>query len=434
MSAWLFWSSLSTLILAGLAATATKVLQGFSRSGLEQYCRRRQRDDVFDQILNRHESLALGSETVQLLAVTGFLICAAWWSIVDLNQATAQQIIAALLVNAVFLLTSCIWIPRAVVQLWSAPFLYRSWRVWLVVGHIVWPLTVGVGIADEFFRRLAGKPDQEEDEEEAFENEIRTIVTAGMRDGLLEEDAREMIEGVIELGDVDVSDIMTPRSEVDAIDADLSVREIIDFVIEVGRTRIPVYRRTKNEVIGILYAKDLLARMAQEKDPEQIDIRELVREPWSVPKTKPVDDLLQDFLRNRNHMAIVVDEYEALEGVVTIEDALEEIVGEITDEYDKDVEQPYVRVNSNTVDATARMHLDELNEELGLNLPEPDDHDTIAGYMISRLGYLPKEGESVVAEGLRLTVLSSSRRRIERIRIEILEGESGAEGNGRKLA
>jgi CBS domain containing-hemolysin-like protein len=397
--------------------------------------------DCIDKILDCHETLALGSETVQSLGTASFLISVALWTTnnADLSVANVSTI---LLLGCVLLLTTTIWIPRAVVQLWSAPFLFRSWKYWWLVSRLVWPLTVGVVVAEEFFRRLAGKADQEEDEEEAFENEIRTIVTAGMRDGLLEEDAREMIEGVMELGDVDVSDIMTPRSEVDAIDVNRSVREIIDFVIEVGRTRIPVYHRSLNEVVGILYAKDLLARLAEVDEAESIDVRELVRDAWSVPKTKPVDDLLQDFLRNRNHMAIVVDEYEAVEGVVTIEDALEEIVGEITDEYDKDVEQPYVRIDGNTVDATARMHLDEINEELGLNLAEPDDHDTIAGYMISHLGYLPKEGESIVSDGLRLTVLASSRRRIERIRIEILQKETptiaengGRNGkNGRKLA
>jgi CBS domain containing-hemolysin-like protein len=285
----------------------------------------------------------------------------------------------------------------------------------------MWPLTVGVAVVESIARRLAARHEETEDEEAAFEDEIRTIVSAGQREGLLEADARDMIESVIELGDADVSDVMTPRSEVDAIEVGMPWPDLLRYVVEVGRTRLPVYDASLDNIVGILYVKDLLQELSKTAAQPHRPLRSLLRSAWSVPETKPLDDLLREFLRTRNHLAIVRDEYQTMVGVVTIEDVLEEIVGEIADEWDEETADEILQISEAVAEATGRVRIDELNERLGIELPESDEFDTIAGFVIARLGHIPKPGEKVSAGNRRITVIAATRRRVDRVRIEILE-------------
>ncbi len=418
----LSWLVVLGAALTGLAATGAKVLHGFSRRELELYCRRRQQRDLFGEILDHYDDVAAGAETLQILGIVILSLSVAFWFFPAGTSQSEQlrnlPVVAVALIMLLGILS--LWIPSAVVRVWSAPFLYHTWPFWKAVSWLAWPITLGVKMMDSMVLRLAGHPDEEQDEEEAFEDEIRTIVTEGLRDGLLEVDAREMIEGVIELGDADVAEIMTPRCDVDAIDVEWSWPKIMELVVEVGRTRLPVYEGTLDKIVGILYVKDLLA-VPREGEFPKTPLRKLLRDPWFVPKTKPVDDLLREFRRTRSHMAIVVDEYGATAGVVTIEDALEEIVGDIVDESDKDEDVDLVQVDEATLEADGRVHVDELNEMFGLDLPEDDEFDTLGGFMIHQLGRIPAVAEVVHWEQYRLTVLKANRRRIERVRIEILE-------------
>ncbi len=419
----LLWIAFLGMLLTFLAATGTKVLYEFSRHDLELYCRRRNRRRRFDEILNRHEDFATAAETLQVAGSVVLVLCVGQWFFPDgaaiLSDAKHLAVVAG--ASVVILLVCTIWIPWAVVHVWSAPFLFHTWRFWSFVAWIMWPLTLGVKIMDAFIRRLAGHQETEEEEEEAFEDEIRTIVTAGLRDGLLEADAREMIEGVIELGDVEVAEIMTPRSEVDALNFDSSWPEMLKTVAASGRTRMPVYEGTLDHVIGILFVKDLLAELSKDPGAPHQSLRGLLRNPWFVPDSKAVDDLLREFRRTRSHMAIVVDEYRAVAGVVTIEDALEEIVGEIADEADTEEEVELIRTGDSTLEVDGRVHIDELNEQHGLMLSEPEEFETVAGFVVNALGRIPEAGESVCKDGVRFTVLKATPRRVERIRMEILE-------------
>ena len=172
-----------------------------------------------------------------------------------------------------------------------------------------------------------------------------SVVTEGLHDGVLEKEEREMIEGVMELGDTDVLSIMTPRSNLDALDISVGWDDMQELVVTAGRTRIPVYEGALDNVIGILYVKDLLKELAISPSKPRKKLRELLRKPWFVPTAKPLDELLQEFLRTRNHLAVVVDEYMSVAGVVTIEDVLEEIVGEIVDESDYDEIDAFKQIN-----------------------------------------------------------------------------------------
>lgn len=239
-----------------------------------------------------------------------------------------------------------------------------------------------------------------------------------------------MIEGVIDLGDVDVVQIMTPRTKMNMIQVDQEWEDILTEVIQTGHTRIPVYGKSRDDIVGILYVKDLLPDLANGPNDRR-PLREIVRKPLFVPESKAVNALLEMFQQVRTHIAIVLDEYGGVSGLVTIEDALEEIVGEIVDEYDQDEEQEIHVVDDSTCEALGRAHVEEINETMGLELPEVDDFDTIAGFVFSELGRVPIVGESVVwNDTVRVTVLEATRRRIDRVRIERLQPES-VESNGR---
>ncbi|MCU0958474.1 MAG: hemolysin family protein [Pirellulaceae bacterium] len=423
MSSWCVWCGVFGLALGGFAASGAKVLHEFSRRDLERYCRRRNRQGLFDEVLDRHAAVALAAESLELVGTLLVVFAAtSWWCGYSPHATPDVRVpVTVAVVTVTLLMAVTIWIPWAVVQVWSAPFLYHTWSLWRGLARSLWPVTWAARACNVLAHRLAGQSAAAEDEEEAFEDEIRTIVSAGLRDGLLEADAREMIEGVIELADVDVSEIMTPRSDVDAIDLAMSWPDMLRFVTEVGRTRLPVYEGSLDNVVGILYVKDLLAELCQTAGTPRNALRPLLREPWFVPETKAVDDLLREFRRTRSHMAIVVDEYRAVAGVVTIEDALEEIVGEIADESDEEEEVDLIRIDASTIEVDGRVHVDELNEEFGLALPESEEFDTVAGLVIHAAGKIPGLGEVIQQEAIRFTVLKATPRRVERIRLELMQ-------------
>ncbi len=410
--------AIAGLLISGLAATSTRVLQDYSRRELQLYCQRRHRLDRFGEILDDDEQVLIAVSVLQVIGLVLLVLAGALWLYPLPGSPGWKQFAAAATLASLVSVAVVIWLPWAIERLWATPFIYHAWLPLKSVAWLLKPLTFGVAVADAMLRRLANRPESEEDEEEAFEDEIRSIVTEGLHDGLLEEDAIEMIEGVIELGDTDVSDIMTPRSNIDALDIDLSWPEVFKFVAEVGRTRIPVYERSLDNVVGVLYVKDLLHELPLKDGGPQRSLKDVIRPPWFVPKPKPLDEMLQEFKDTRNHLAIVVDEYRAVAGVVTIEDVLEEIVGEIVDESDKEQTDEIQLVDARTSEVLGTAHIDVVNHRLGLQLPEPEECDTIAGLFIRQLGRIPKPGESLAIDGAQITVLESSRRRVEKLRIE----------------
>jgi CBS domain containing-hemolysin-like protein len=321
-------------------------------------------------------------------------------------------------------------LPRAFAKLWGTHFVYFGWFLWRATATLMFPLLLIDRIVILFFSRLAAHTE----DEDAFEEEIRGIVTEGHREGLLEDDAREMIEGVMELHDVTVSAIMTPRTEMKCIADVLSWDEMLQFVISSTHSRIPVFKETRDDIVGVIHVKTLLRELARNDRKDCCHWTELMSEPLFVPETKPVDTLLQEFQdvqsagdetggRIRGHLAIVLDEYGGVAGLVTLEDILEEIVGEIIDEHDTlTVPETITQLESDIFDVLGRVRIDELNEQLGLYLPEEEDYDTIAGFIFSTLGHIPEVGESVDFEHegktIHLTVTDVTRRRIEKVRVE----------------
>ena len=231
-----------------------------------------------------------------------------------------------------------------------------------------------------------------------------------------------MIEGVIELSDADVSEIMTPRTDMHMISLAMPWDDIIADVIEATHTRIPVYEKNRDDVVGILYSKDLLPELATGDPNSRTPIRDLLRKPVFVPETKKIDDVLQMFQQLRTHIAVVLDEYGGVSGLVSIEDVLEEIVGEIVDEYDEEVAEEIQRIDENTFETLGRTHVDEINEAMNIELPDDGDFDTIGGFVFTELGRVPLAGETIVwQQSIQIEVLEASQRRIERVRIRRID-------------
>jgi len=211
---------------------------------------------------------------------------------------------------------------------------------------------------------------------------------------------------------------MTARADMVAIDADTTLEQVRQTIIDTAHSRIPVYEGTLDQIIGILYARDLLQHVGQ--PPESFHVRSAMRPVFFVPTTTPLGDLLRDFRRRKVHLAIVLDEYGGVAGLVSLEDILELLVGNISDEHEKPDASVFQRVNESTFEADARIEISELNRLASLSLPEDEGFSTLGGYVLSVLGQIPEKGAVVEHEGLKITVLDAEPQRINRLKIEKL--------------
>ena len=245
------------------------------------------------------------------------------------------------------------------------------------------------------------------------EEEIKELATVGQEAGELEEDEKEMIHGVIEFADKVAREVMVPRTDMVCLDSNASISDAIAIATEHGYSRIPVYEEDLDHIIGIVYAKDLLVHLREGED--DVPVRTLMRPPYIVPESKQVDAFLREMQRQRLHMAIVIDEYGGTAGLVTIEDLIEEIVGEIVDEHD--LEEPEIqRLDDDSALVDARVSIDEVEDEFQVPLPE-GDFDSIGGLVLDLLGRVPNVGEKIECNGLELTVEKVEEQRIEKIRV-----------------
>ena len=252
------------------------------------------------------------------------------------------------------------------------------------------------------------------------EEQIKTMVDAGEEEGVIEEDEKEMIFSIFEFGDTLAREIMVPRIDVAALDVTASLDEAIDVMLDKGFSRIPVYRDTIDNVIGLCYAKDLLRHLRE--GTIEGSLQPLLRPAYFVPESKELDELLQELQAQKIHLAVVVDEYGGMAGIVTIEDIIEEIVGEIQDEYD--TEEPFAQLVDDTEAIfNARIDLDDVNKLLGANLPT-DEADTLGGLIYNELGKIPAVGDTIQVDDLRIEVMSVSGKRIKVVRIARLPSDA----------
>ena len=247
------------------------------------------------------------------------------------------------------------------------------------------------------------------------EGEIRALVTAAEEHDIIEEEEKEMIHSIFEFGDTMVREVMVPRPDMVTLPATSTVRDALMLTIDYGYSRIPVYEKELDDIVGVLYAKDLMKYFREESMDHAV--REIVRESYIIPETKPLDDLLRELQKRKVHMAIVVDEYGTVVGLVTIEDLLEEIVGEIFDEFDPEV-RFIEKVTPNQYLIDGRLSIDELNELAESDLPS-EDVDSVGGLIMKALGEVPRPGSTFELDGITFTVERVRNNRVSKVMVEL---------------
>lgn len=281
---------------------------------------------------------------------------------------------------------------------------------------LAYPVTTLMPSLTNRLDNIGGDDDEATD---VFEEEIKILVDAGSLEGMIEIDEKDMIYSVFKFGDTRVREVMIPRIDIVSVDIKTSLNEALTRIIEAGHSRLPVYDETIDNIKGFLYAKDILIAMHKalgERDESPFELKDLLRQAYFVPEDKRADELLEEFQTRETHIAIVSDEYGGTAGLVTIEDLLEEIVGEIRDEYDYFEEAPYEAISDYEYICNAGLDLDDLNELLDIYLPT-DTNDTLGGYIFSQLGKVPEVGDEVAYNGTQMEVLTVNGRRIEKIRV-----------------
>jgi putative hemolysin len=250
------------------------------------------------------------------------------------------------------------------------------------------------------------------------EDQIRALIETGQAQGVLERKEQEMISSIFEMGDKTVADVMVPRTDIVGLDVTTTAQELLDRITTVGHSRIPVYEGSADNIIGILYVKDVFRRIA--RGDRQLELRQFLRPAVFVPETKKVDELLREMQKGKVHIAIVVDEYGGTAGLVTIEDLVEEIVGEIRDEYDVEHEL-VLPVSENEALMDARIPFEEVRETFGLEVRPTEAYETLGGFVTAQLGRFPRQGESFEAAGARFVVETIEGKRIRRVRVTRLQ-------------
>lgn len=296
-----------------------------------------------------------------------------------------------------------------------------------VTHALAWPLRA-VSLVDSAVKRLTGAEHLTKGEQ--IQEEIISVVAEGERGGQLDEHERSMIEAIVGFRERTVEEIMTPRTEMEALELTDDLAKIQRFIEERGHSRIPVYQGDLDHIAGILYAKDLIKCLGS--DPSKFRLKPILRRPVWVPRRKPLTELLYELRVRKVHLAIVLDEYGGTSGLVTFEDLLEEIVGDIQDEYEPVEETlPFIEVNKDAaaaeLDGRARIvDANEALEPLLVQIPEGDEYDTVAGFVLTRLGHIPVAGEVVESAPIRVVVLEAEPTRVKKVRVEVVPQEDEA--------
>ena len=297
----------------------------------------------------------------------------------------------------------------------------EEWQIFLIIFIVI------VFIVFKLFY-LKNKTKIQEKVQNITEEDVKNIVKEGIEKGTIEEGEEEMIHSIFEFTDTTVGEILTPRITVFALEMEKILEEVWDEIVEQGFSRIPIYDKTIDKIIGILHTKELL-KYDRQKDGK-VRLKELTKKAFFIPTTKTLVEVLEDFKRKRTHIAIIVDEYGGTEGIVTIEDVIEEIVGEIQDEFDQE-DEVIQQIGEKVYDIRSDISIEEVNDEFEIDIPLSEKYDTISGYIQDELRKVAEEGDQVRGTNFILKVMEVDNKRIEKIRVIIMEKDKEQEnGDG----
>jgi CBS domain containing-hemolysin-like protein len=409
--------ALLLLGIASMAAVQARAARGAPRHRVHELCRDRGVPELADEIVD-------GSEPVAFIAATIVVVAATAATLVAAHSLDLQLVPGRIRLPVMLLWMGIVWFllvaaPMLLARTVGPRILVAIWPVWRPLVAAVKPFVVGVAwlanLLGGVFGRRAGESD-----EPTVEEEVRQVVDDALRDGRLEGAARDMIEGVMDLRDARVAQIMTPRTSMVTLPVHAAWSEVLAVATESAHTRMPVWDRSPDDVIGILHSRELLTHLAGAAGGGAAvppEMRPLLRPPYFVPESMSVQNLLREFQRTHTHMAVVTDEFGGVSGVVTIEDALEEIVGEIADEHDEAFSDGLRQISEGVCEAMANVRLEDLARATGLDLPMEADYESVGGFVFHHLGRIPVAGERFESHGGRWEVLAATRNRVDRVRV-----------------
>ena len=325
---------------------------------------------------------------------------------------TFQIILLTFLILMLSEITPKIWASKDPISFAKIIAIPMYW-----VNVMIFPISETITEGIKFF---ASKISIDKKKSAIKHDEIKELATLGLEMGTIEDEEHELIHSIVGFKSLSVSEIMTPRVDMIAVSSDSDFSELVNEITKTGRSRIPLYKDDLDDIIGIIYAKDLLPYFKNAELRKNISLAKIARKPMFVPRTKMIDALMHEFQEKKMHIAIVVDEYGGTAGLVSLEDIIEEIIGEIRDEYDKE-ENTVTKLDDNNFMVLGRISIDELKEILDINInTEEAEYDTIAGLVLNFAGQIPKEGYSFEFENHRFTVKEIMNKRIKKVQIEIL--------------
>lgn len=399
-----------------LFSTLTYALRDFSRARLADYFEAYHKPHWLDRTIEHAADLVFVTAVLRLLSnvlvVLGFL-----GLFERLTWAPAAAFLTAVGLACTTTVLFSIALPMGVAHYLGEPTIALFVRPLHGIRIALSPLTRLLHFIDGQVLRWVGRSSEHQPEQ--IEKDILSVVEDGEKEGVVDTQERRMIESVIEFRDTQAGQTMTARPEIVAIELGATLDEVKRTLEESGHSRLPVYDGTLDHIVGILYARDLLKHLGS--PPEQFDIRTALRPAVFVPKTKPLRDLLREFRIQKVHIAVVLDEYGGTAGLVTIEDILEELVGDISDEHEPQEPAMFKKINDNTFEVDARLYIGDANRHCGLNLTEDAGYDTLGGFVSVTLGRIPSKGATFEHAGARYTILDAEPQRVKRLRIELLQ-------------
>jgi len=424
---WLFIILIALLIISGVLSSLTVSLLTMSRSKLASIIQRDESSPLSRRLSTIEEDLDGHAAAIRILSiVTNLLVGLAsiYWltAIMNLEYPTLTSIVIGIVVATALTWPATILVPIGVANHAGERFVALFSTLVRAAHAILFPFLFLMRFLDEVIRRLAGTdPNPSQD---SISSELLSVVSEGQREGHIDDTERDMLEAVVEFRSTLAESVMTPRTEVDALEYTDNLADVKKFVDLHGHSRAPVYEQNLDHIVGMLYAKDLLGWIMAHDANTPFNLKSILRSPTFVPETKTVRELLAQLLVDKVHIAIIIDEYGGTSGLVTMEDIVEEIFGEIQDEYEKPEDDPSgveIDEHATTAEIDARTEIDDANddlESLGIQFPESDDYDTVAGYINTTLGRIPEQGEQVTQHEMNITILEAEPTRVLRIAVE----------------
>jgi len=421
VSEWIILAAVAVATLMTLLfSSLTYALRDFSRARLSDLLEKRGRGTYLEPTIKHDSDLvfvtAVGRLLANILVLIGVLRM-----LHERGMPLGVQYLLAVMITTGIHIVFSVAFPHALAEHAAEPLIATFVRFLHGLRLVMTPVTKLMDVTDGFVARAATSTDEHAPDkiEQDIEQDILSAVEEGEKEGVVDEEERRMIQSVIAFHNTQVGQIMTPRTEIFAIEIGATLETMKAKIAESGHSRIPVYQEKVDNIVGILHARDLLKFLGQPADSFQL--RDFVRPAIFVPETKPLRDLLTDFRLQKVHIAIVSDEYGGTAGLVTIEDIFEELVGDVSDEHEPSEPAMLTRIDDLTAEADARIYLDELNRIMGLNLPEDAGYDTLGGFVVTTLGRIPANGTTLEHNQVKYTVLDAEPQKVNRLKIEIMQ-------------